>query len=116
MAVLLQIGIAARKRTGAEKAAVGGKRRRMRSAKQAVARSVNARGLFLGITAPEQKDQIFFVLRKAQNDLVGKCFPALSGVRSRFARFDAQNAVEQQHALLRPANELPIYLVLYLVL
>ena len=56
----------------------------------------------MGIGAPQHEHDRIWLVIHAPNNRVGKLFPSFPAMRSGLGHFDRQDAVQQQHALLRP--------------
>ena len=59
----------------------------------------------LGIFAPEEKDQVLFVVGEVFNRGVGEYFPALALMRAGLVGPDGEGGVEQKHPLLGPVGK-----------
>jgi hypothetical protein len=66
----------------------------------------DARGLLLGMAAPEQEHDGIGAGGDGGHGGVGEGFPALALVRTGLSGLDRQRIVEQEHALLRPVDEM----------
>ena len=65
--------------------------------------TVDKRALFLGIGAPQHKDEMLLTLVQFPDHSIGEPFPTAASVRSGLMSPHGQNRVDQQNTLIGPA-------------
>ena len=70
-----------------------------------MARPVDQRQFGLRGGAPQYENQMFPLFIQTGNDCIGEIFPAVFPVRASLMRADGQHGIQQQDALLRPADQ-----------
>ena len=90
----------------AQKAAMGGERRRVYGFQNQMLRAVDMRAFFLRVRAPEHKDDMLACFVHDADDRVGENLPAAFLVRTCLSRLHRQRGIEQQNPLLRPAGQI----------
>ena len=89
----------------AKKAVVGRQGRGVCRAEHKVARAVDYLAFLLCIAAPEYEHEVLALGRELAYDGIGKCLPAMAGMRGGLVLAHSEGGVEQQHALLSPAAQ-----------
>ena len=89
----------------AEEAVVGGEGRGMGGGEHQVLAAVYEGAFALGVSSPEDEDEVFFPVGQQADDAVGKGLPAVALVRACLVGAYGEGGVEQQHALPGPAGE-----------
>ena len=90
-------GFGAGERPTAGEAPVSGERGWVDAAESRVFRRVDKRNFFLGVTSPEQEDDVVFPCADRRDHGVGEAFPAEFSVAPGGARVHGEDAVEQDH-------------------
>lgn len=104
-AVFSQVGVSEAEVMVAEETGVSGERRGMGRTEDEVARTVYDGALALCVAAPEDEDQVLFLLVQKTYDRVCKCLPSFSLVRTGFVSAYGQGCIQQENALFGPAGQ-----------
>lgn len=89
----------------AEESAVGAERRWMDGLEHQMAGGVDEGGFLLGIAAPEEEDGVGAVSVDDGDNGIGELLPSVVGVGVGLPLSHGEGCVEQQHALVRPAQQ-----------
>ena len=89
----------------AEESSVGAERRGVDGLENHVAGGIDEGGLLLGIAAPEEEDGVGAVGVDDGDNGVGELLPTVAGVGVGLPLPHGEGGVEQEHALVRPAQQ-----------
>lgn len=103
--MLLQIEIGLRKRFATEKAAVGGKGRRVGRFENEVFFGVDERFFRAGVASPENKNEIFAVVAEVTDGGFGENLPTATAVRAGAMSLDGEDVVQEKNALVLPRKQ-----------
>lgn len=98
-------GVGLGKLVVAEETAVGTERRGMDGLEHQMAGCVDEGGFLLGIAAPEEEDGVGAVCIDDGDNGIGELLPSVVGVGVGLPLSHGEGGVEQQHALVRPAQQ-----------
>ena len=104
-AVFSQVCVSEAEVMVAEETGVSGERGGMGRTEDEVARTVYDGALALCVAAPEDEDQVLFLLVQKTYDRVSKCLPSFSLVRTGFVGSYRQGCIQQENALFGPAGQ-----------